>query len=497
MDVHDLDTFLLIGAAVLIAAVLAVRVSVRAGLPSLLMYLGLGLALGSSGAGIQFHDADVALGLGLSALILILAEGGLTTKWEHVRPSLGYGLMLATLGSAVSVLVVAFAAHQFFDLRWEIAILVGAVLTPTDAAAVFSVLRAVPLKHRITGVLEVESGLNDAPIVVLVTAISAGHLADDGPLKFGALIVFELVVGALVGLGIGFGAGKLLRSVALPASGLYPLVVLAFTVLAYGGATAVHASGFAAVYVSALVLGNTELPHRVATRSFVEGIGWLAQIGLFVMLGLLASPDELRWWHVYTGLGVGAVLTFVARPLSVAVCAIGQGQSPREQLFVAWSGLRGAVPIILATIPLAADVPGSRDLFNIVFVAVVIYTLVQVAPLGRLAAWCGVLSAEVRDVEVEAAPLERVSADLLQVHVPRGSRLAGVEVGELRLPDGASVSLVVRADKPFVPHRTTRLERGDDLLIVSTRDVREATEQRLRAVGRDGRLAGWGEPTSP
>lgn len=491
MDVHELEVFLLIGSAVLIAAILAVRLSVTAGLPSLLVYLALGLAIGEEGLGLQFDDADLALALGFGALVLILAEGGLTTRWEHVRPSLGLGLLLATLGSVVSVVVVATAGHVLLDLRWELAVLLAAVLTPTDAAAVFSVLRAVPISPRVKGVLEAESGLNDAPIVVLVTAISAGEIADGGMASFAGLIVFEIVAGSVVGLAVGFGAARLLRSVALPASGLYPIIVLAFTVLSYGLATFAHASGFAAVYLSALVLGNTELPHRVATRSFVEGIGWLAQIGLFVMLGLLASPSEFTLYHLGAGLLVGAVLTFVARPLSVAVCAAWSRVGWREQLFVGWAGLRGAVPIILATIPLAADVPGSRDLFDIVFVAVIVYTLVQAAPLARLARWCGVLRDEVRDVEVEAAPLERISADLLQVRVPRRSRLAGVEVGELRLPAGASVSLVVRDGTTFVPHRTTRLERGDDLLVVTPRELRDAVEERLLDVGRHGRLAGW------
>jgi cell volume regulation protein A len=491
LDIHDLDVFLLVGSAVLIAAILAVRLSVSVGLPSLLVYLGLGLLVGEEGLGVPFDDADLALAIGFGALVLILAEGGLTTRWEHVRPSIGLGLLLATLGSVVSVLVVAAASHYLLDLRWEIAVLLAAVLTPTDAAAVFSVLRSVPLTPRVKGVLEAESGLNDAPIVVLVTAISAGEIADRGVGPFVGLIVFEIVAGSVVGLAIGFGAARLLRSLALPASGLYPIIVLAFTILAYGVAVAAHASGFAAVYLCALVLGNTELPHRVATRSFVEGVGWLAQIGLFVMLGLLASPSEFTLWHLWAGLVAGAVLTFVARPLSVAACATWFRVGWREQLFVGWAGLRGAVPIILATIPLAADVPGSRDLFDIVFVAVVVYTLVQAAPLSRLAGWSGVLRSEVRDVEVEAAPLERISADLLQVHVPSRSRLAGVEVGELRLPEGASVSLVVRDGVPFVPHRTTRLARGDDLLVVATRDVRDAAEQRLLDVGRHGRLAGW------
>ena len=496
MNSHDLDAYLLVGSGVLVLAILAVRVSMTAGLPSLLLYLGIGLALGSSGFGIEFANADLAHALGFAGLVLILAEGGVTTKWENVRQSFGLGLILATFGVTISVVVVALGGHYLLGLDWELAILLAAVTSPTDAAAVFSVLRAVPLKHRISGVLENESGLNDAPIVVLVVAISAGELADKSPFEFLLLIVFELVVGTAIGFGIGRIGAFLLRLVALPASGLYPIAILAFSVLAYGVAAEVHASGFAAVYIAALVLGNADLPHRAATRSFAEGIGMLAQIGLFIMLGLLANPDEIRWWHVWTAVAAGAILTFVARPLSVAISAIGQNYGKREQAFLAWAGLRGAVPIILATIPLAADVSGSRDLFNIVLVFVIIYTLVQAPTLGWLAAHTGVLTDEARDVEVEAAPLENISADLLQIRVPRDSRLVGVEIGELRLPVGASITLVVREGVTMVPHRTTRLKALDDLLIVSPRPVREATEQRLRDVGRLGRLAGWQRPES-
>jgi len=492
MDVHDLDTYLLVGSGVLVLAALAVRLSVTAGMPSLLVYLGLGLAMGSSGLGIDFDDADLAHALGFGALMLILAEGGLTTKWEEMRPVIGHGLLLATFGASISVAVVSISAHVLLGLDWTIAVLLAAVLTPTDAAAVFSVLRTVPLKRRVVGVLEAESGLNDAPIVVLVTAVSAGDLAHGGIEHFIGLIVFELVVGTLIGLAVGWLGSWLMHRVALPASGLYPLVILSFAILAYSSAAMIHASGFAAVYVAALLLGNAELPHRAATRSFVEGVGWLAQIGLFVMLGLLADPDELTGWHIWTGIAAGAILTFVARPLTVLACSPWFTSGLKEQGFIAWAGLRGAVPIVLATIPLSADVEGSRDLFNIVFVAVVIYTLLQAAPLAKLAEYCEVLSDRMRDVEVEAAPLERVSADLLQIHIPEGSRLAGVEIGELRLPVGASVSLVVRDGTTFVPHRTTRLVISDDLLIVAQRKVRQATEERLRAVAKHGRLAGWG-----
>ncbi|MGZ5367072.1 MAG: potassium/proton antiporter [Aeromicrobium sp.] len=491
MNSHDVDTYLLVGSGVLVLAILAVRVSMTAGLPSLLLYLGIGLLMGSSGLGVQFADADLAVALGFGALVLILAEGGVTTKWAQVRSSMRLGLLLATVGVSVSIVVVSLGGHYLLGLDWQLAILLAAVTAPTDAAAVFSVLRSFPLKRRISGVLESESGLNDAPIVVLVVAISAGDIADRGPMGFLLLILLELSVGALIGFGIGRIGALALRLVALPTSGLYPIAVLAFSVLAYGAAATAHTSGFAAVYIAALVLGNADLPHRAATRSFAEGIGSLAQIGLFVMLGLLADPAEIRWWHVWTAIAAGAILTFVARPLSIAISAIGQKYPAQEKLFIAWAGLRGAVPIIFATIPLAADVKGSRDLFNIVLVFVVIYTLLQAPTLGWLALRTGVMTDAARDVEVEAAPLEKISADLLQIHVPRGSKLAGVEIGELRLPPGASISLVVRDGETMVPHRATRIRLNDDLLIVSPRAVREATEKRLRDVGRQGRLAGW------
>ena len=491
MTPHDLNVVLLAGSVVLILAVLAVRISAVVGLPSLLMYLGLGVLLGYDGAGVDFVNYDMALVIGLSALILILAEGGLTTNWNNVKPTLGFGVLLATIGTSISVGIVAVGAHYIFGLDWELAVLIGAVLSPTDAAAVFSVLRAVPLKSRVSGVLETESGLNDAPIVVLVTAISVGSIHDYGPLGFVALIVFELVVGSFIGLLIGGGGARLLRRVALPSAGLYPLVVFAVTVFAYAVAATVHSSGFAAVYVAAVVLGNAELPHRSATRSFVEGIGLLAQIGLFVMLGLLVHPSDIDPWHLWVGIGVGALLTFVARPASVAMCASWFRVGPREQLFIGWAGLRGAVPIVLATIPLAHGLDSSLDLFNMTFVAVVVYTIVQAAPLGKLAKWCGVESTRGRDVEIDAAPLERISADLLQIHVPESSKLAGVEVGELRLPPGASVTMVVRDGSTMVPHRTTRIRVDDELLLVTTRELRETVERRLRLVAEQGRLAGW------
>ncbi len=491
-DVHQMDTVLLAAAVVMLVAVFAVRLSVRVGLPSLLFYLFMGVLLGESGVGIQFENYDAAHALGFAALVLILTEGGLTTSWPEIRPSMRLGVLLATVGVTVSVTVVAVGAHFLFGVDWRLAILLGAVTSPTDAAAVFSVLRRVPLPSRLTGALEAESGLNDAPTVLLVTLVSAGSVLEQGVIGFAGIVVFELAVGVVGGLAVGFGGAWVMRRLALPSSGLYPISVMALCVLSYAGMSALHASGFAAVYTAALILGNSELPHRGPTRSFSEGVAWLAQIGLFVMLGLLASPGRIEVSTVAMAVLMGLLLTFVARPLSVFTCAIRSGLSWAERVFISWAGLRGAVPIVLATIPLALEVGAAAELFDIVFVMVVIYTMLTGPTLPWAARVLGVARPfEPRDLDVEAAPLERIAADLLQIAITDKSRLHGVEVGELRLPVGASVALVVREGKTLVPDIRTVLRSGDDLLVVTPRRLREQTEHRLRAVSLRGRLAHW------
>ena len=491
-DVHQLDTFLLVGSAVTLVAVLAVRVSSRAGLPSLLVYLLMGVLLGEAVIGIPFDNAEAAHAIGFGALAIILTEGGLTTNWRETRGSVRMGFALATIGVTVSVGVVAIGAHFLLGLPWELAVLLGAVTSPTDAAAVFSVIRVVPLPRRITGALEAESGFNDAPTVVLVTLISSGAAADHGPFVLAGIIVFELAAGVLIGLAAGFGGAWIMRRAALPASGLYPIAVLCLAMFGYGAAAFVHASGFAAVYVAALVLGNADLPHRLVTRSFSEGLAWLAQIGLFVMLGLLLSPSQITWDTVGMALAAGLILTALARPLSVLASSLAQRMSWPELTFISWAGLRGAVPIVLATIPLAAGVDQADLLFDIVFVLVVIDTVLTGPTLPWVAKVLRVARrSEPRDLELEVAPLGRVAADMLQVAISPRSRMHGVEIGELRLPPGASVALIVREEQALVPERRTVLRHGDELLVVTPRKLRDATEERLRRVSAGGRLAQW------
>ena len=489
MEHEQLALALLGGSAVLLVAVAAVRVSVHAGVPSLLLYLGIGVLLGSDGLGLDFNDARLAQDLGLIALALILAEGGLTTRWADIRSAVPMAAGLATVGVGVSVTVTAVAAKYVLDVDWGTASLMGAIVSSTDAAAVFSTLRAVRLPRRLTSVLEAESGFNDAPIVILVSLLAAKD--GTGVAEAAGTISYELAAGAAVGLVTGVAASWALRRAALPAAGLYPIATMAFAVASYAAATSAHASGFLAVYLTSLWVANAPLPHRRATLGFAEGIGWLAQIGLFVMLGLLVTPARLGS-AILPALAIGAVLLLVARPLSVAASLTPFRIPWRDQALLSWAGLRGAVPIVLTTVPLTTGVHGSDRIFDVVFVLVVVFTLVQAPLLAPLAERLALTRpGEARELTVESAPLDEMQAQLLQIRVPPTSRLHLVEIWELRLPADAAVTLIVRGGHAFVPEPTTMLERGDSLLVVTTNRDRAATEARLRAVDRSGKLARW------
>ena len=489
----SLDAMLLVGSIVLLAAVLSARLGARFGLPSLLLFLALGVLI--ENFGFRLDDAELAHALGFAALVFILGEGGFSTKWSDIKGSLTPAGLLATVGVGITIALTALFIHLVFKLPPPTAFLLGAVTAPTDSAAVFSVLRNVPLPARIRSVLEAESGLNDAPIVLLVaagTSWALGDIPEGGPAAVLGLIAVELVGGLVLGAIVGYLGARMLHGVALPSSGLYPLAAMGVVVLAYGIGVAVHLSGFAAVYVCAVILGNSSLPHRAATRSFAEGIGWVAQIGLFVMLGTLATPDRLTPFVILEGLVLGAFVTFVARPLSVVACVAWFGYSIREQAFISWAGLRGAVPIIMATVPLAAGTPDADVLFDAVFVFVVVFTLLQAPTLPFMARVFGVtLDDQPVDIEIEAAPLDKIQADFMQVKVPQGSKLHGVTVKELRLPAFTVIAVIVRDGSPLTPAEWERIQEGDELMLVVPARRRREVEERFHSVGRGGRLAGW------
>ncbi len=489
MDEH-VNLAVLVGCVVLLVAVLAVRLFSRTGLPALLLYLVLGLVLGEGGLGIRYDDYGLTADLGLIALALLLAEGGLTTRWSSARPVLAFAAVLATVGVAVSIAVVAGAALLLLDVDLRLAVVLGGIVASTDAAAVFAVLRRLQLRDRLRATLEAESGFNDAPVVVLVgLASSSAWGTTSWPSALG-LVTYELAAGAVIGLVLGRLGVELLARAALPAAGLYPVATVGLALLAFTAGNALHASGLLAVYLAGIVLGNARLPHRRAVLGFAESVALLAEAGLFVLLGLLVSPVLPS--ALFDAVVVGAAATFVARPLAVAVSALPFRLPWREQVFLSWAGLRGAVPIVVATIPVTAGIPGAERVVDVVFVLVVVYTLVQAPTLPLVGRRLGVVDRTLpTDLEVETAPLEEMGADLLQLRIGPGSLLRGVYVEELRLPPGAQVTLVVRDGQSLVPSPGTQLRAGDSLLVVATSAAREATEGRLRAVARGGKLARW------
>ncbi len=491
MDPADLNAILLLGAGLLLVAVSAVRITTGAGLPSLLLYLAIGLAVGEAGLGIQFEDAELAQVLGTVALAVILAEGGFTTDWRTVRPVAPFAGVLATVGVAISVLVTSSLVYLLLDVDLRTAVLFGAVASSTDAAAVFAVLRRLPIRARLRGIVEAESGFNDPPVIILVTVVASSAWTDATGLGILGRVGYQLALGVAVGFLLArAGRWVLLRS-ALPASGLYPVATLAIAFVAFAVAGLAGGSPLMAIYVAGLTLGNARLPHRATTASFVEGLAWLAQIGLFVMLGLLASPARLVDALPYA-LVVGGALTLVARPVSVLACALPFRVPWRDQVFISWAGLRGAVPIVLATIPMAAGLPGAHRVFDVVFLLVVVFTLVQGPTLPWVARRLGAaVEHRPRRVAIESAPLEELDAALLQFSVGPDSRIAGVEVSEMRLPAGAAVALVLRGDEIFTPGPSTVLRSGDHVLVATARADQATVERRLQLVSEDGRLAGW------
>lgn len=491
MNLEHLYIVLLSGGLILLASIGAVRTANRVGLPALLGFLTLGLVLGEDVIGIRFDDAQVAQNLGMVALAFILIDGGLTTRWSDVRSLILPASLLATVGVGISAGIVAFGAHLLLGVPWNAALLMGAIVSSTDAAAVFSVLRNLPLPKRVSGLLEAESGFNDAPTVILVLLLSSAATAPLDPTSIPLDLAYELGVGAILGIGIGWLGSQAARRFDLPVSGLYPLTTVGLGMVSFAAAGSLHASGFLAAYITSMILGNSPLPHRAATRSFAEGTAWIAQIGLFVMLGLLVDLRQLSS-AIVPALVAGGILLLIARPISVGLSLLPFRYPWREQALISWAGLRGAVPIVLATIPVVSHVEGSTQLLNVVFVMVAIFTLLQGPSLAPVARLLGLAKEGlVRDADIDTAPLDVLGAALLTVTIPKKSKLHGLFIYELRLPERSVINSIVRDGTLFVPEQNDRLYSGDELMIVTMTGARAATEARLRALGRKGKLATW------
>ncbi|MFN3596488.1 MAG: potassium/proton antiporter [Rubricoccaceae bacterium] len=465
-----IDLVLLVGGLLLLLGIASSKLSTRVGMPVLVLFLGLGMLAGSDGpGGIAFGDFGLANALASAALALILFDGGLRTSWSSVAAAWKPALVLSTLGVLLTAGVTGLAAWALLELPLAQGLLLGAIVGSTDAAAVFSVLRTSGLRlpERLTATLEVESGSND-PMAIFLTLGLVGLITAPGAPVSGllGLFVVQFGVGALVGVAGGLAASWTVNRINLDHAGLYPLLVAAAGLVTFGAAAVLGGSGFLAVYVAGVVLGNRRLVFRNGILFFHDATAWLGQIALFVMLGLLSFPSRLPG-IVGPGLLIALVLIFVARPLAVWLCTRPFGFDRREVGLVAWAGLKGAVPITLATFPLMAGVEGSARIFDVVFFVVLLsaisqgWTLAGVARRLRLAQ----PSVSVPPVSVEFNALRHVDGEVVDYTVEPSARVAGQALRDVAIPEGVAVTLVVRDGTIVIPRGTTRLLPGDHVFV--------------------------------
>jgi potassium/hydrogen antiporter len=457
-------------AVLLGVSVLFSRATERSNVPVPLVFLAIGMLAGSEGlGGIAFEDYAFAFRLGTVALVLILFDGGLNTPRGVLRTYLAPAGVLATLGVLGTAAVIALAANLLgFD--WPHALLLGAIVSSTDAAAVFAVLRGsgIHLKKRVGATLELESGLND-PMAVILTMTITMHLVTPGATIspwIVAQVLAQLAIGGVVGVAIGYGGRALITRLRLPAGGLYPALMLSLAFLAFGVPTLIYGSGFLAVYIAAVILGSGELPYRPGLIRVHDALAWLSQISMFLLLGMLSFPSRLMsvWW---IGLFLALVLAFIARPVVVALCLLPFRYTRTDVTYISWVGLRGAVPIILAIFPVLSGAAGADRIFDIVFFIVVVNAIVP----GSTVAWVTRrLGLESREPPAPKAVLEiettqPLSGEIVSFYIDEPLAVVGVPIAELPFPEGAAATLLVRGQELIAPKGTTILETGDHVYI--------------------------------
>jgi potassium/hydrogen antiporter len=455
--------------ALLILSALGTRVSGKTGIPIPLVFLAMGVLAGSQGlGGIAFEDYRLAFRLGTAALALILFDGGLNTSLDLVKRWYPPAAILATFGVIFTAGLVAVAA-RLLGFSWAKAALVGAVVSSTDAAAVFAALRAsgVQLKRRVGLTLELESGLNDPMAVILTMAVTNAIVTADGlGWRLVVNVPVQIAVGGALGVGIGVLGRVLLRRARLSVAGLYPVMTVAVALVAFSVPTLLQGSGFLAVYLAAMVLGGGKLPYRSGLTRVHDAIAWFSQVGMFLVLGLLVFPFELPAVAL-PGIGLALVLAIVARPIAVAICLLPFRFPPREILYIGWVGLRGAVPIILATFPVLAGAQGAREIFNLVFFIVLVNAFVPGATLGWVTRRLGLQS---RQPDPPMASLEITSThdlegEIVAFHIDPRSAVAGQPLSEIPFPTAAAAMLIIRGRELLAPRGATVFEPGDHVYV--------------------------------
>jgi cell volume regulation protein A len=490
---HEL---ILVAGALLAVGLAAAKVADRVRVPGLLLFLGLGMLVGSEGiGGVEFDDYELTRTLGTIGLVLILFEGGLAAGWSEIRPVLGVAVSLATVGTLLTALLAGLAAIWLFDLGTLEGLILGSAVAATDSAAIFAVLRGSQLRRRLARALEGESGMNDPVALLLVTGfIDWIEMPDYGAGDMAVALAGKLALGLAIGIVVGHAARWSFRNLDLPSPGLYPVASITAAALAYGVAELADGSGFLSVYIAALVLGTGPVPARRTTIAFHQGLSWVSQISLFALLGLLVFPSQLGDVAV-EGLLLSATLIFVARPLAAIVASAPARFNLRERVMLGWAGLRGAIPIWLATFPVVAGIEDGETIFNAIFFVVVTSTLVQGATFEALARKLGVTSDEpaLPRPLIETGIIRQFGGEAIVWTVAPGDAAVGRMIKDLGLPRDALVNLILRGESAIPPRGSTEIEAGDELHIV----VRQDAYPEVEALAERWRSGPLGEPEVP
>ena len=485
------EHILLIASIILLFSILASKAGYRFGLPSLLLFLGVGMLFGSDGLGIQFSSPKITQFIGMLALSIILFSGGMDTKVAEIKPVAGPGIVLATFGVLATTFITGSFIYILFDvlsdkisLTYPEALLLAAVMSSTDSASVFSILRSkgVYLKERLRPTLELESGSND-PMAYMLTLILIEVITSGGMniAEAGLSLVIQLAVGALMGYLLGRASVWIINKINIDNESLYPILLLSSAFFTFTATTLCKGNGYLAVYLAGLVVGNAKIVHKKSMGTFFEGFTWLWQIVMFLTLGLLVNPHEML---PVTGVGilVGVFMILVARPISVFLSLIPfKHYSFKGKCYISWVGLRGAVPIIFATYPLIAEIPHARMFFNIVFFITILSLVIQGTTVTAAANWFGMVDEPERKDAFGIELPEEIKSAMSEIDITPAVLSHGNKLMELTLPNHTLAVMVKREGRYFIPKGNTELQERDKLLIISDND--EALLQAYESLG--------------
>lgn len=473
------ENILLVGSVLIFTSILISKTGYRFGIPTLLLFLLVGMAFGSDGLGIQFNSASDAQFIGMMALSIILFSGGMDTRYSDIKPVLKQGILLSTVGVLVTTLLTGLFIYFLsnhtqanIELTLLVSLLLAATMSSTDSASVFSLLRSqrMNLKYNLRPMLELESGSNDPMAymltIVLIQVIGSGSNFDI------VIILKDLFLQFLFGGVLGYAFGKfsvwLINKIELSNSSLYPILLLSIIFITFTLTDLVKGNGYLAVYIAGMIVGNARLAYRKETNTFMNGLTWLFQIIMFLTLGLLINPHEMIDIAV-TALLIGIFMILIARPVSVFLCLLPfKGISNKARIFISWVGLRGAVPIIFATYPVIAQIPGSNQLFNTVFFITLLSLIIQGMTISKMARWLKLdLPEEKEGNEFGVELPEEIDTHLNDITLTEDMLTVGNRLADMNIPKGTLVMLIKRGNEFIIPNGQIELHAGDKLLVMS------------------------------